>query len=121
FRILASYFTVRDLPKVRFVRVVVVGLEITERRRHGIEAVISNGDGLRVLEFREGLHDEAKIDLRVVAFRGRDVGSMRDGFAGQQTDPRIVAAFGDVVADLQLVFSPAKFAGGASREIVRKA
>jgi len=58
-----THFTIRTLVKIGFVHVVVVGLETAKHRRHGIEAIVSDGDGLRVLEFREGLHIEARISL----------------------------------------------------------
>ena len=89
------------------------GLQIAERRRHWVEAVVSDGDGLCVPELREGLLVEAEIGLRVLAFRCRDVGSVRDGFSGQQADPGIVVALRDVVADLQPVFSSTELACGA--------
>jgi hypothetical protein len=57
-----THFTIRNLVKLGF-HVVVVGLETAKHRRHGIEAIVSDGDGLRVLEFREGLHIEARISL----------------------------------------------------------
>ena len=111
---------IRDLLEIGFVGVVEVGLQVAECRRHGIEAVVGDGNGLRVLEFGEGLHVETEVGVGVVALRGGNVGLVRDGLAGEQADTRVVAALGKVVADLELVFPSAELACGAGREVVRE-
>src|SRR6202166_2906821 len=119
-RIRSSEFSVCELPEVGFVRVVKVRLQITKHGRHGIRAVIRDSHGLRVAEFREGLHVEAKINLRVVALRGRNVGLVRERFSCEQTYASVVPTFREVVTDLQLVFAPAQLARGSGREIIRE-
>src|SRR5579883_762690 len=117
-RIRSSEFSVCELPKVGFVRVVEVGLQVAEHRRHGIRAVIRDGHGLRVAEFREGLHIEPKIDLRVVALRGRNVGLVRQRLSCEQAHTGVVPTLREVVIDLQLVFASAQLARGSGREII---
>src|ERR1700722_81196 len=119
-RIRSSEFSVCDLPEVGFVRVVKVRLQITEHRRHGIRAVIRDSHGLRVAEFREGLHVKAKINLRVVALRCRNVGLVRERFSCEQAYASVVPTLRQVVTDLQLVFTPAKLARGSGRDIIRE-
>src|SRR6185437_6858040 len=109
-----------DLFEIRLVRVGVIGLDIAECRRHWFEAVVCDHDGLRVLEFRERLNLETKVGLRVVALRGGDIRSVRDGVAGEETDAGVVPALGEVVADLELIFFPAKLASSSCREVIRK-
>src|ERR1700692_4825707 len=119
-RIRSSEFSICELPEVGFVRVVKVRLQITKHRRHGIRAVIRDSHGLRIAEFREGLHVEAKINLRVVALRCRNVGLVRERFSCKQAYAGVVPTFRAVITDLQLVFAPAQFAGGSGREIIRE-
>src|ERR1700683_736976 len=119
-RIRSSEFSVCELPEVGFVRVVKVRLQITKHRWHGIRAVIRDSHGLRVAEFREDLHVEAKINLCVVALRGRNVGLVRERFSCEQAYASVVPTFRAVVTDLQLVFASAQFAGGSGREIIRE-
>ena len=45
---------------------------------------------------------------------------MRDGLAGEQADAGVVSAFGEVVADLELVFASAELACRARGEVIRK-
>src|ERR1700686_5249133 len=120
FRIRSSEFSVCKLPEVGFVRVVKVRLQITEHRRHRIRAVIRDGHGLRVSQLREGLHVEPKINLRVIALRGRNVGPMRERFSCEQADSGVMAALRKVVANLELVFASAQLAGGSGGEIIRE-
>src|ERR1700680_2212055 len=120
FRIRSSEFSVCELPEIGFVRVVKVRLQITEHRRHRIGAVIRDSHGLRVAEFREGLHVEPKIDLCVVAFRSRNVRLVRQRLSCEQAYTGVVPALGEVVTDLELVFASAQLAGGSGREIIRK-
>src|SRR6202140_1070059 len=119
-QIRSSEFSVCKLPKVGFVRVVEVGLQVAEHRRHRVRAVIRNGHGLCVAQFREGLHVEPKIDLRVVALRGRNVGLVRERFSCEQAYTGVVPTLGEVVTDLELVFASAQLAGGSGREIIRE-
>src|SRR5581483_4230409 len=65
-----------------------------------------------------GLHVEAKVRLRVVAFRGGHIGAVRDGFSGEQAHPGVVPALGDVVADLELVLPSADLACSPCREVI---
>src|SRR5208282_5262936 len=69
-------------------------------------------------EFREGLHVEPKIDLCVVAFRGRNVRLVRQRFSREQAYTGVVPTLGEVVTDLELVFASAQLAGGSGREII---
>jgi len=68
FRIRSLEFSIGKLPEVGFVGVVVIRLQVTERRRHRVRAVIGDGYGLRVTQFRKGFHVKAKIGVGVVAF-----------------------------------------------------
>src|SRR6185437_7304024 len=119
-RIRSSEFSVCELPEVGFVRIVQVRLQIAEHRRHRIRAVVRDGHGLRVAEFREGLHIEPKIDLCVVALRCGNVGLVRERFSCEQAYTSVVPTLREVVTDLQLVFAPAQLAGGSGREIIRE-
>src|ERR1700686_675607 len=119
-RIRSSEFSVCELPEVGFVRVVKVRLQVTERRWHRIGAVIRDSHGLRVAEFREGLHVEPKIDLCVVAFRGRNVRLVRQRISCEQAYTGVVPTLREVVTDLKLVFASAQLAGGSGREIIRE-
>src|ERR1700722_7593701 len=119
-RIRSSEFSVCELPEVGFVRVVKVRLQITKHRGHGIRAVIRDSHGLRVGGFREGLHVEAKINLCVVALRGRNVGLVRERFSCEQAYASVVPTLREVVTDLQLVFAPAQLARCSGREIIRE-
>jgi len=76
--------------------------------------------GLRVAEFREGLHVEPKIDLRVVALRGRNVGLVRERFSCEQADSGVVPTLREVVANLQLIFASAQLARCPGGEIIRE-
>src|ERR1700733_4846275 len=120
FRIRSSEFSVCELPEVGFVRVVKVRLQITEHRWHRIGAVIGDSHGLRVAEFREGLHVEPKIDLCVVAFRGRNVRLVRQRLSCEQAYTSVVPTLGEVVTHLELVFASAQLAGSSGREIIRE-
>src|ERR1700688_2660566 len=120
FRIRSSEFSVCELPEVGYVRVVKVWLQITEHRRHRIRAVIRDSHGLRVAEFRKGLHVEPKINLSVVALRCRNVGLVRERFSCEQAYASVVPTLGEVVTDLELVFAPAQLTSGSGREIIRE-
>src|SRR6267142_2625167 len=120
FRIRSSDFSVCELPEVGFVCVVEIGFQVAEHRRHRIGAVIRDCHGLRVAEFREGLHVEPKIDLCVVAFRGRNVRLVRQCLSCQQAYTGVVPTLGEVVTDLELVFASAQLTGGSGREIIRE-
>src|SRR6202140_4340803 len=120
FRIRSSEFSVCELPEVRFVCVVEIWFQVAEHRRHRIRAVIRDSHGLRVAEFREGLHVEPKIDLCVVAFRGRNVRLVRQRISCEQAYTGVVPTLGEVVTDLELVFASAQLAGGSGREIIRE-
>src|ERR1700726_1751425 len=106
-RIRSSEFSIRELPKIRFVRVVEVWLQVAEHRRQRVCAVVSDGHRLRIAEFREGLHVEAKINLRVVALRCRNVGLVRERFSCEQAYASVVPALREVVINLELVFASA--------------
>src|SRR6266480_6370871 len=102
FRIRSSEFSIGELPKVGFVGFVVIGLQVAEHRRHRVCAVIGDGYGLGIAQFREGLHVKAKIGMGVVALGGCDVGLVGQGLPCEQANTCIVAAFAEVVAHLQL-------------------
>src|ERR1700686_833901 len=119
-RIRSSEFSVCELPEVGFVRVVKVRLQVAEHRWHRIGAVIRDSHGLCVAEFRERLHVEPKIDLCVVAFRGRNVRLVRQRLSCEQAYTGVVPTLGEVVTDLELVFASAQLAGGSGREIIRE-
>src|SRR5580704_18367854 len=119
-RIRSSEFSVCELPKVRFVRVVEVGLQVAKHRRHRVRAVICNSHGLCVAEFRKRLHVEPKIDLRVVALRGRNVRLVRQRLSCEQAYTGVVPTLGEVVTYLELVFASAQLAGSSGREIIRE-
>src|ERR1700733_4417002 len=107
----ASEFSVVQLLEVGFVGVVVVGLQVAKQRGNGIEAVIRDGHRLRVAEFHERLGVKAEILLRVVAFGSGDIGAMRQRVSSKEAHSGVVPAFREVVANLESVFAPAKFAG----------
>jgi predicted phage gp36 major capsid-like protein len=65
----------------------------------GIQSVIGDDYGLGVAQFRERLHVEAEIALRVVALGGGNIGLVREGISRQQADARIIPAFREVVID----------------------
>src|SRR5579863_4600304 len=119
-RIRSLEFSVCELPKVGFVRVVEVGLEVTEHRRHRVCAVIRDGDRLRVAQLREGLHVKPKIDLGVIALRGCNIGLMGECLAGEDADSGIVSALREVITDLELIFASAQFARRPGGEIIRE-
>ena len=98
----------RQLLEIAFVWVVEIGLEIAKARWHWVEAVVGDYDGLSVLQLGERFHVEAVVGLGVEALRGGDVGLVEDSLAGEKTDLRVVAALGNVIADLELVFLAAK-------------
>src|ERR1700719_4289222 len=114
----SSSLSIGDLLEIGFVGVVVVGLQVAKCLRHWIEAVVCDGNGLCILEFGEGLHVETKVGMWEVALRGRNVGFVGDGLAGEQAYTRIVPALRKVVANFELVFPTAQLACGASREVV---
>lgn len=112
--------SVRKLAKVRFIYIVQVRLQITEHRRQRVEPVVSQSDGLCILQFREGLHIEPVVPLLAVRFGSTDVGLVSQRFAGQIADSRIVAAFRDVVIDAPLFFLAAEFTRNLCGEVVRQ-
>src|SRR6516165_2450975 len=118
FRIRSSEFSVGQLPEVGFIGIVVVGLQITEHWWHRIGAIVSDRYRLRVWQLREGFHVKAKVRVGVVAFRGRDIRFMRECFSGEQTDSGVLAALGEVVADLELVLTAAELAGRSCRKVI---
>src|SRR6266550_4843272 len=118
FRIRSSEFSIGELPEVGFVGVVVIGLQVAEHGRHRVCAVIGDGYGLGVAQFREGLHVEAIISVGVVALGGCDVGLVGESLSCERANSRIVATLGKVVADLVLVLASAEFAGGPGREVI---
>jgi len=59
-----------------------------------------------VAQLHERLHVKAVVALRVVALGGDDVGFVGEGFAGEPTDFGVVPAFGQTVADFELVSRP---------------
>ena len=67
-------FSIKHLFEIGFIHIVVIRLEVAQRRRHRIETVVGNSDGLGVLEFRERLRVESEVDLTVVTLRRADVG-----------------------------------------------
>ena len=89
-----------------------VGLQVAKHRRCRIESVLGNDDGLSVAQLHERLHVEAVVTLRVLALGGDDVGFVREGLSGEPTDLGVVSAFGQTVADFELVL--------ASTEIARR-
>src|SRR5713101_8306071 len=82
----SSKFSISQLPEIRLVHVVEVRFQVHESRGQRIESVVGEYHGLRVFHFREGLEVEAEVALRVVALGSCDVGLVRDGFAGPETD-----------------------------------
>ena len=106
------------MDKVRIVRVVVVGLQVAKHRRRGVESVVGNDDGLSVAQLHERLHVEAVVALRVVALGGDDVGFVGEGLAGEPTDLGVVPAFGQTVADFELVLASAEIARCPRGEII---
>ena len=111
-------FSIRQLPEVALVHVDEVRLQVHKRRGQGVEAVVGERDGLGVLELGKGLDVEAEVAQGVVALGGRDVGLVRHGFARPQAHPGVVAALGDVVVHLPLVFLAAELAGDLGGEFV---
>jgi hypothetical protein len=65
FQIRSLEFSIGELPEVGFVGVVVVRLQVAKHGRHRVCAVIGNGYGLGVAQFRKGLHIEAIISVGV--------------------------------------------------------
>src|SRR5260370_13998264 len=118
FQIRSLEFSIGELPEVGFVRVVVVRLQVAKHRWHRVGAVVGDGYGLRVAQFRESLHVEAKISVGVVALGGRDVGLVGERFSSEQANSCIVATLGKVVADLELVLAPAEVAGGPGGKVI---
>src|SRR6185369_2806156 len=55
-----------------------------------------------------------------VAFRGRNVGLMRQRLSCEQAYTGIVPTLGEVVTDLELVFASAQLTRGSGREIIRE-
>src|SRR5208337_3845377 len=96
FQIHSLELSLRELFEVGKVGVVEVGLEIAERGRQWVQPVIGKYDGLRVLEFREGLHVEAIVGVGAVGLRRGEVGPVRNRLASQQANVGIVAALGKV-------------------------
>src|SRR5258707_48529 len=56
----------------------------------------------------------------VVGLRCSEVGPVGLGLARQETDVRIVAGFGKVIANLELVFLATKLAGNLRGKVIRK-
>src|ERR1700719_4683540 len=98
FQIPASEFSMGQLLEIGFVANVVIRLQVAKGRRYRVEPVVGDGDGLGVSQFRERLHVEAVVALRVVTLRSGDIGAVGDGFSGEQADARVMAAFRQVVA-----------------------
>src|SRR5689334_20760492 len=98
----------------------VVRFEIAIARRMRIQAVISQDDGLRVLEFRENLRFKDKVTLHVVPLARREGRLVRGCASGEHAYARILSVFRETVVDLQLFLFPAKFAGGAGAEVIRE-
>src|ERR1700741_3548298 len=94
FRIHSLEFSFGELPAIGFVRVVVVRLQVAKHRRHRVCAVVGNGYGLGVTQFREGLHVEAIIGVGVVALGGCDVGLVGQRLSREQANSCIVATLG---------------------------
>src|ERR1700686_1748077 len=107
FRIRSLQFPSGNLRKIGFVWVVVVGLQVAEHRGLGIRSVVGKGDSLRIPQFHEGLHVEPKVGLAAVAFGRGDIRPLRKGFASKQAYTGVMAALGQVVADLKPVLSSA--------------
>ena len=83
-----------ELRKIRIVWVVVVRFQVAKHRRHRVDAVVGNNDGLGVAQFRKGLHVEAKISVGVVALGGCDVGLVGQRLSREQANSCIVATLG---------------------------
>src|SRR6266705_3431799 len=115
-----SQLPVFCLPEIRLVWVVEIGLEVAEHWRHRIEPVVGNRHGLRVAQLRKRLHIEPIIALLVVGLRLDEIGPVGLSFARQETDVRIVAGFGKVIANLELVFLATKLAGNPRGKVIRK-
>src|SRR6202030_520393 len=118
FRIHSLELSFGELYKVRIVRIVVVGLEVTEHRWRRVDSVVGRDYGLGIAQLHERLDVEAVVALRVVALRGDDIGFVRERFAGEPTDLGVVPAFGQAVAHFELVFASAEIACGPRGEII---
>src|SRR5207249_6777890 len=70
--------------------------------------------------FRSGLHVEAVVALRVVTLRGDEVRLVGEGLASEPTDLGVVTAFGQAVADFELVLASAEMARRARGEVIRQ-
>src|SRR5260370_23126807 len=119
-RIRSSQLPFGNLQEIRFVWVVVVGLQVAEHRGPGIRSIVGNGDRLRISQFHEGLHVEAIVRLCAVALRRRDVCAVGKRLACKHADTGVVSALGEVVTHLEAVLPSAEITCGASGEIVRK-
>src|SRR6266851_5187097 len=58
------------LAKVGLVDIVEIRFEVAEHRRQWVETVISQRDGLRVLQFRKRFHIESVVPLLAVGLGG---------------------------------------------------
>ncbi len=115
-----SQLPVCCLSEIRLVWVVEIGLQVAKHRRHRIEPVVGNRHRLRVAQLRECLHIKPIIALLVVGLRCCEIGPVGLSFARQETDVGVVASFGKVIANLELVFPTAKLAGNLCGKVIRK-
>src|SRR6266851_5782822 len=106
--------------KVRIVGIVIVRLQVAKHRWRRVESVIGNHHRLGVAQLHEGLHVEAIVALGVVTLRGDEVGLVGESLAGEPTDLGIVTAFGQAVADFELVLASAEMARRARGEVIRQ-
>jgi len=74
----------------------------------GVQAVIRQGDLLRVLPLREDLRLENIVEDERVGLRGADRGPMRGRAPGQQADVRVLARFGQGIAGFEPFGFPAQ-------------
>ena len=58
--------------------------------------------------------------VRAVALGCRDIRLVREGFASEEADIRVVPAFREVIAGLQFVLAPANLAGDSRGEVIGK-
>ena len=84
----------------------------------GVEAVVGEGDGLRVLQLREDFRLEDAQAVDVVALGGGDGGLVGGGAAGEEADAGVLAVLGDAVLLLELLVFAAQLAGDAHGEVV---
>lgn len=67
-----------------------------------------------------GLPGIANVSRYEHALGSSEVGSMRDGLAGQEADAGVVSALRQVVAHFESIFLPAEFACRPCGKVVRK-